>query len=230
MRSSPDDLRAGRFLRWARLARLDMRAQGACCAGNRLDVLVLVAGEGVRDWLASHRLRYTTFSWDGGRNTVKYFNPWLARLVRVYDGWGAAARLVQTCVAACRSWSARRASFTASSSSFSASPAAPCPGSPAGRTRGGLVSGILMGLPVGETLVGTGSLGGRCSESDRGTCRRDREAGRIPCRPRGAPWFAYKYDLAVCPPRCRRRYSLCIRLLWHRSGSLSPGRRSACSL
>ena len=83
MRPPPDGLHAGRFLRWARLRAVDSVGQGACCAGNRLDVLVPAAGEGVRDWLTSHRLRNTAFFGGKGPRAVRFLNLWLARLVQV---------------------------------------------------------------------------------------------------------------------------------------------------
>lgn len=62
---------------------MDSVGQGACCAGNRLDVLVPAAGEGVRDWLTSHRLRNTTFFGEKGPRAVRFLNLWLARPVQV---------------------------------------------------------------------------------------------------------------------------------------------------
>ena len=83
MRPPPDGLHAGHFLRWARLRAVGCGYWGACCAGNQLEVALPAAGESVRDWLASHRLRNTTFFGGKGPRAVRFLNLWLARPVQV---------------------------------------------------------------------------------------------------------------------------------------------------
>ena len=130
MRPPPDGLHAGHFLRWA----------GGADAAGAVGMWVLVrllcgqsAGESVGGWLASHRLRYATFFGGNGRHTVKYFNPWLARLVRVYDGRGCRApgADLRRCM---QELERQKGILHGLVLTSSASPAAPCPGSPAGRT------------------------------------------------------------------------------------------------